>query len=125
MVVRIRFGRGQLVTRRKGKNSRSALIAASFLTLIAVCFAALGMWRVSEDVDLGGSFIFPEGLFSHWQVWIAAAVLTQYGAWRLTQYARLARARRVSPDGTTDGTTDETADETTETATQSGMPAKV
>ena len=113
MVVRIRFGSGPLVSRRKGKNSRSALVAASFLTLIAVCFAALGMWRVSEDVELGGSFIFPEGLLSHWQVWIAAAVLTQYGAWRLTRYAKVARARPVP------------AEEAAETATQSGVPAKV
>jgi hypothetical protein len=35
--------------------------------------------------------VFPTGLLSHWQVWIAAAAATQYGCWRLTRYAKLAR----------------------------------
>src|SRR5260221_407503 len=91
MVVKIRFGRGPVVTRRKGKNGRIALLAASLLTLVAVCFASLGVWRLAEDVDLAGGFVFSDGLLSHWQVWVFAAVATQYTAWRLQQYSRLAR----------------------------------
>jgi hypothetical protein len=31
--------------------------------------------------------VFSQGLFSHWQVWIAAAVAVQYLSWRLGRYA--------------------------------------
>ncbi|MES1258438.1 MAG: hypothetical protein ABUS51_08405 [Acidobacteriota bacterium] len=98
MVVKIRFGRGPVVTRRKGKNSRIATLAASSLTLISICFASLGVWRLTEDVDLTGEFLFKDGLLSHWQVWTAAAIATQYGAWRLTRYAQLARTRAVAAE---------------------------
>jgi hypothetical protein len=97
MVVRIRFGLGPLVTRRKGKNGRIALLSASVLTLTSICFASLGFWRLSEDVDLSNDFVYRDGLLSHWQVWIAAAVLSQYGAWRLTQYARSGQQQAESP----------------------------
>jgi hypothetical protein len=88
MVVRIRFGPGPLVTRRKGKNSRIALLAASLLTLASICLGSLGVWRLCQDLDLAGNFVFAQGFLSHWQVWIGAATLVQYCAWRLTRYAR-------------------------------------
>jgi hypothetical protein len=97
MVVKVRFGRGPVVTRRKGKNSRIALLAASLLTLIAICLASMGAWRFFEDVDLAGDFVFADGFLSHWQVWIGSAVLVQYTGWRLTRYARRARADAAAP----------------------------
>jgi hypothetical protein len=98
MVVRIRFGRGPVVTRRKGKNSRIALLASSLLTLIAICLLSLGIWRLCQDVNLAGDFIFTDGFLSHWQVWVAAAALTQYSCWRLSRYARMARQRTEVAD---------------------------
>lgn len=95
MIVRIRFGRGRVVTRRKGKNGRAALLLASLLTLVSISCGALGLWRVCEDLDLAGDFVFASGFLSHWQVWIAAAAASQYVAWRLTRYSRL--SRRASP----------------------------
>jgi hypothetical protein len=91
MVVKIRFGRGPVVARRKGKNSRIALLGAGFLTLVSICLGSLGIWRFCQDVGLAGDFIFEDGLLSHWQVWIAAAALVQYACWRLSQYAKQAR----------------------------------
>jgi hypothetical protein len=88
MVVKIRFGRGPVVSRRKGKNGRIALLAASLLTLVSICLGSLGVWRLCEDLDLAGDFVFASGFLSHWQVWIGAAVLVQYCAWRLTRYSR-------------------------------------
>ena len=73
MIVRIRFGRGRLVTRRKGKNGKAALLLASLLSLVAISFAALGFWRLGEDLGVAGDFVFRTGFLSHWQVWIAAA----------------------------------------------------
>jgi hypothetical protein len=97
MVVKVRFGRGPVVTRRKGKNTRIALLAASLLTLVAICLASLGVWRLCQDVDLAGDFIFADGFLSHWQVWIGSAVLVQYTGWRLTRYARKVRADAAVP----------------------------
>jgi hypothetical protein len=91
MVVKIRFGRGPLVTRRKGKNSRIAILAASLLTLVAICLASLGVWKFCQDAGLAGDFVFADGFLSHWQVWIGSATLVQYACWRLTRYARTAR----------------------------------
>jgi hypothetical protein len=95
MVVKVRFGRGPVVTRRKGKNSRIASLASSLLTMTAISCAALGLWRLGTDLDWAGAFVFSDGLFSHWQIWIGAAILVQYASWRLTRYARHARRREV------------------------------
>ncbi len=91
MRVVIRLGRGPKVTKRPGKNSRIALLGASLMTMGAICLASMGLWRVSVDVDLAGDFVFTEGLLSHWQIWFAAAALTQYGAWRLNEHAKAAQ----------------------------------
>lgn len=90
MQVRVRFGRGTAVTRRRGKNSRIAGLAASVLTLAAISFFVLAAWRLGMDLNIAGDFVFPTGILSHWQVWMAAAAATQYGCWRLTRYARQA-----------------------------------
>lgn len=90
MVVRIRFGRGPVVRRRKGKNSRIATLAASLLTMASLGCASLGLWRVGTDLNQAGQFVFANGMLSHWQVWIGAAVAIQYLSWRLGRYARSA-----------------------------------
>jgi hypothetical protein len=87
MVVKIRFGRGAAVSRRAGKNSRIARLAASLLTLVSISCVSLGLWRIGMDLDWAGDFVFPRGLLSHWQVWIAAAIVVQYLSWQLSRYA--------------------------------------
>jgi hypothetical protein len=91
MIVRIRFGRGRVVTRRKGTNGRAALLLASLLTLVTISCGALGLWRLCQDLDLAGDFVFSSGFLSHWQVWIAATAASQYAAWRLTRYSKISR----------------------------------
>ena len=91
MVVKIRFERRPVVSRRQGKNSRFARLAASLLTLVSISCASLGMWRVGTDVGWAGDFVFPSGFLSHWQVWIGVAFAVQYASWRLSRYARKAR----------------------------------
>jgi hypothetical protein len=90
MVVKIRFGRGAVVSRRSGKNRRLARLAASMLTLVSISCAALGIWRLGSDLAWTGDFVFSGGLLSHWQVWVAAAIAVQYLSWRLARYARQA-----------------------------------
>ncbi|HVW09225.1 MAG TPA: hypothetical protein VHC90_11625 [Bryobacteraceae bacterium] len=92
MIVRIRFGQGRVVTQRKGKNSRAARLLASLLTLVAISFAIFGFWRLGQDLDILGDFVFTTGLLSHWQVWIAAAAATQYAVWRLARYSKQSEA---------------------------------
>jgi hypothetical protein len=90
MVVKIRFGRGPVVTRRPGKNSRMATLAASVLTLFSISCASMSMWRLGTDLAWAGDFVFRDGLLSHWQVWAGAAIAIQYFAWQLTNYAKQA-----------------------------------
>src|SRR3954451_5983831 len=88
MRVRIRFGQGSVVTRRKRKNARAARLLGSLLTLVAICLTFMGFWRLFEDVGLAGDFVFADGFLSHWQVWLAGACTVQYSAWRLNAYSR-------------------------------------
>jgi hypothetical protein len=95
MVVKIRFGRGPAVSRRRGKNSRMATLAASLLTLVSISCASLGMWRIGTDLEWAGDFVFRNGFLSHWQVWMGAAIAVQYLSWRLARYAKQAMLPEV------------------------------
>jgi hypothetical protein len=91
MRVRIRFGRGPVVARRRGKNSRIALLGSGALNLNTICLFSLGSWRVCQDMGLAGDFVFASGFLSHWQVWMGAAGLSHYCSYRLSRYAKLAQ----------------------------------
>jgi hypothetical protein len=88
MVVRVRFRRGPLVSRQSRKNRRLAMLGASSLTMVSISCASLGLWRMGTDLQWAGAFVFSAGLLSHWQVWIGAASLSQYGSFRLARYAK-------------------------------------
>lgn len=90
MIVRIRFGHGRRITRRRGKNIRAARLTASLLGMVAICLWIFGFWRLGEDLGFTGDFVFAVGFLSHWQVWLAAAAVTQYACWRLTRYSKQA-----------------------------------
>ena len=62
MVVRIRFGRGPKVERKRRKNRRVAMAFASFLTPAAVMAAALGIWRLAEDPHWASDFAIRQGI---------------------------------------------------------------
>jgi len=49
-------------------------IFVALLTPAALVALAMGLWRVSEDLDWAGAFPITSGFFSHWQVWIALSV---------------------------------------------------
>lgn len=88
MVVRIRFARGPKVTKKRRKNRRIALAAASLLTPAAAMAGALGAWRVAADMNWAGSFAIRSGFFSHWQVWLGAALMLQLCSHALNRYGR-------------------------------------
>lgn len=86
MRVRIRFHEGPRVHRRKGKNRHLAAAFATLLSPLAVMAAVLGIWRICADIGLTGEFAISRGIFSHWQVWLAIAVIVQVLAVLLDKY---------------------------------------
>jgi hypothetical protein len=88
MRVRIRFRNDptwlfQLRTLRKFASAFGALLAP-----VAAMAAVLAFWRIAADLKLAGSFGISTGVFSHWQVWLAAALLLQLCARLLNRFAK-------------------------------------
>ena len=88
MVIRIRFGKGSKVGKHRGKNRRLASAAGAMLMPAALMAWVLGVWRIAADLNWANRFAIPSGLFSHWQVWLAAAVLLQLCSRALSRYGR-------------------------------------
>ena len=90
MVVRIRFGNGPKVARRRGKNQRVALTLAALLTPAAFTASILAVWSIAAGLNWTNSFAFSTGFLSHWQVWLAAAAGLQLCARLLNRYGKAA-----------------------------------
>jgi hypothetical protein len=88
MVVRIRFATGPKIARKRGSNRRFAAAAAVLLTPGSAVAAALAIWRLAADLNVAKSFAIPSGFFSHWQVWLGAAILLQTCSRVLNRYGR-------------------------------------
>ena len=88
MIVRIRFGRGTQVKKKPRKQRRFAAGLAGLLTPAAVLTAAVALWGLAADMNWTGRFAISSGLFSHWQVWLGAAVALQVCAQLLNRYAK-------------------------------------
>jgi ABC-type nitrate/sulfonate/bicarbonate transport system permease component len=88
MVIRIRFGAGPKVAKGRRKNRRAAQVLAAALTPLAAMALALGCWRIAADLGWTSSFVIPSGLFSHWQVWLGAAAVTQLCSRILNRYGK-------------------------------------
>jgi hypothetical protein len=88
MVVRIRFGKGPKVARKRGKNQRVALTVAGLLTPAAFTASVLALWCIAASLNWTNTFAFPTGILSHWQVWLAAAAGMQLCARLLNRYAK-------------------------------------
>jgi|SRR5579871_1261805 len=56
-------------------SHEAASALAAFLTPAAVVVLGFGIWRLGTDLGWTGQFIFSNGLFSHWQVWLALAAV--------------------------------------------------
>jgi hypothetical protein len=63
-----------------------ALAIAALLPPLALTAGLLAAWRIAADLNLAASFAIANGLFSHWQVWMGAAVLLQVVAYGLNRY---------------------------------------
>ena len=88
MVVRIRFGKSSKLGRKRQKNRRMALVLAVILPPSALAAGVLAFWRIAADLKWANSFAISSGIFSHWQVWLAAAVALQMCARALNRYGK-------------------------------------
>lgn len=68
-----------------------AMAVSALLSPAAVVALALACWRLGADLNLTGRFVISEGLFSHWQAWLALAAFLQAGASLLSRYAHGAK----------------------------------
>ena len=88
MRVRIRFGKGPKVAKKRRKNQRMALVAAAMLTPASLVALAMGLWRLAADLNWTSAFVIRGGLFSNWLVWVVAAILLQLCAHVLNRYGK-------------------------------------
>jgi hypothetical protein len=69
-------------------TSRQSLVAvASLMTPVALMAWALGLWGMAAELRWAGEFAITRGMFSHWQVWLAAGILVQFAAFLLHRFA--------------------------------------
>ena len=88
MVVRIRFGKGPRIDRKRKKNQSVALALSALLTPGALMAFSLAFWRLGADLKWTGAFAISNGIFSHWQVWMVSAVVLQLCSHFLNRYGR-------------------------------------
>lgn len=68
----IRFPKASQSARRMVLTG--AGVVAFVLDPAALAAFSLGLWRLTADLNWTGSFFIGQGLFSHWQVWLALAI---------------------------------------------------
>jgi hypothetical protein len=86
MIVRIRLRLGAARAPRRA-DRQTALVLSSLMTPLALMAWVLGGWRLAADLKWTGSFAIADGVFSHWQVWIALGIGVQFAAFLLHRYA--------------------------------------
>src|SRR4029078_12602243 len=90
MTVRLRLRELPRLTQVRRRVGQTALGLAALMIPASVAAYALGFWRVAADLNLTGEVPLSQGLFSHWQVWIALGAAIQASAMSLSRYGRRA-----------------------------------
>jgi hypothetical protein len=88
MIVKFRLRPAHRVQRKRGKNKHLALAFAALLWPAVFTAYVLGFWGVGADLGLTGGFAFSQGVFSHWQVWLALAVCLNLASIVLNRYGQ-------------------------------------
>ena len=85
MVVRIRINLGAIrIERSTGTTPWAARIRRWLNPISGVAFA-LAAWQLAYDLNWTGGFALSYGLFSHWQFWMALALVLQVLETRLSR----------------------------------------
>jgi len=88
MVIRIRLDHGPRIRRKRPVERSLALALSGLLTPAAVVAGVLALWRIGADMRFASAFAIREGLFSHWQVWVAVALFLEFVSIVLNRYGR-------------------------------------
>ena len=88
MKVRLRLRGVPRLAHLRRRLRRAALGLAALMIPASLAAYALGFWRIAADLNLTGQFAISQGLFSHWQVWIALGAVIQGAAMTLSRYGR-------------------------------------
>jgi hypothetical protein len=97
MTLRIRLRLGHTLLRRLAKLASA--LAAVLAPSAAMAFV-LGVWRLCADLKWAGEFAISQGVFSHWQVWIALAGLLWIASAILNRYGRVDDVTYPDPSDT-------------------------
>lgn len=88
MIVKLRFPTGRKVKKTSGKNRHVALAIAALMTPATLMMFVMAMWRLGADVGVATEFPITEGVWQHWQMWIAAAAVSHLVSVLLNRYGR-------------------------------------
>jgi len=97
MTVRLRLKAGPRIKKITGKNRNTALAIAALVTPATLLAFVLAFWRMSADLGFTSAFPITVGLLSHWQVWLAIALVGQFFTSTLNRYGRDGRFRVSRP----------------------------
>jgi len=61
---------------------------SALLTPASFLASVLTLWRIAADLNWTGKFAIASGVFSHWQVWMVAAVILQLCSRVLARYGK-------------------------------------
>ena len=88
MVVRVRIRWGRV---RMQSGARPGVLLSAFgrgLSLASAVALLAALWRLGNDLNRTERFAISQGLFSHWQIWLALAILLQIAATILQRSGR-------------------------------------
>jgi hypothetical protein len=88
MIVKLRFPSGRKVRKTSCKNRHVALATAALMTPATLMMFVMAMWRIGADVGIATEFPITEGVWQHWQMWIAAAGISHMVSVLLNRYGR-------------------------------------
>ena len=87
MQVRVKISYASTLRKARSFNWQVARGTAALLSPASVMAFVLGCWRLGADLNLTGQFAISQGLFSHWQVWLAVGAAMQLASALLARYA--------------------------------------
>jgi hypothetical protein len=70
-------------------TQEAARFFGAFLTPLALTEGALGLWRLGADLGFAGEFFIADGILSHWQVWFALSIATQFASSTISRWLRV------------------------------------
>ncbi|MBS1834169.1 MAG: hypothetical protein JST65_15740 [Acidobacteria bacterium] len=88
MRIKLRFPPGATVKQTPGKNRHVALAVAALMTPATLVMFVMAMWRLGSDLQMMTEFPITEGVWSHWQMWLAAASMSQLATVLLNRYGK-------------------------------------